>query len=65
LDRRVGGRHVHSPMADCRRHVHDAMSAQHRVTAGQDVQPVHHHRIDHLPRCRSQPSRHEDVVSIR
>jgi len=37
LGRCVGGRHVHDPMADCRRHVHHAMSAQNRVTTGQDV----------------------------
>jgi len=64
LDRCVGRRPVHSPMAERRRHVHDAVSAQRRVTAGQDVQPVHRHRVDHQPRCRSQPTRHEDVVSI-
>jgi len=51
-------------MADCRRRVHHAMSAKNRVTVGKDVQPVYHHRVNHQPYCRSQPTRHEDVVSI-
>lgn len=48
LDWCVSGRPVHSPMAVRRRYVHDAMSAQHGVTTGQDVQPVYHPRFDHL-----------------
>jgi len=48
LDRCIGGCPVHGPMAVRRRHVHDAISEHHRVTTGQDVQPVYHHCVDHL-----------------
>lgn len=64
LDRCVSGHPIHGPMAVRCRHVRDAVSAQHRVTTGQDVQPVYNHRVDHLSYCWSQPTRHQDVVSM-
>lgn len=69
LDTRVGrctGRgHVRLPVADRHRHVHDAVHAKPRTAAGQDVQPLHRHHVDHRPRLRSQRTRRESLVSAR
>jgi len=64
LDRCVSSHPIHGSVAVRCRHVRDAVSAQHRVTTGQDVQPVYNYRVDHLPHSWSQPTRHEDVVSM-
>jgi len=57
VDGRVSRGNVRGPVAQRRRHVHDTLRAQLGPAPGQNVQPLHHPRVDHLPHCRAQPTR--------